>query len=83
MRACAGARIQVQRAHRCPTHIYVQRRVYFCTIENVHLYQRIDVHSADGKVERASIYNTAQDTTTGAKSVVDVYDVEATDVDAK
>ena len=49
----------------------------------MHLYQRIDVHSADGKVERASIYNTAQDTTTGAKSVVDVYDVEATDVDAK
>jgi len=36
----------------------------------------------DGRIERASIYNTREDAT-GKTSVVDVYDVEAIDIDAK
>jgi len=37
----------------------------------------------DGRIERASIYNTREDAATGKTSVVDVYDVEAIDIDAK
>ena len=36
----------------------------------------------DGRVERSGVYNTQQDAA-GKKSAVDVYDVEAIDIDAK
>jgi uncharacterized Zn finger protein (UPF0148 family) len=36
----------------------------------------------DGKVARASVYNTQQDAS-GRQTVVDVMDVEAIDIDAK